>query len=78
MAQRTDAGAIPTVLAAAGTEARRGAYYGPQKRNEFHGPVGDALVSDHALDREAQKRLWSLSEDLVGFEWSLSRMENAA
>ena len=78
MAQRTNAGAIPTVLAAAGSEAQRGAYYGPQNRGEFRGPVGDALVSDHALDRDAQRRLWDMSEKLVDFEWPLSSMDSAA
>lgn len=66
MAQSQEAGAIPTVLAAAGTEARRGAYYGPQRMQEARGPVGDALVADHALNRDDWKRLWEMSEELVG------------
>ena len=66
LAQGADAGAIPTVLAAAGTEARRGAYYGPQKMSEARGPVGDALVADHAQDRAAWARLWEATEALLG------------
>ena len=66
MAQSQEAGAIPTVLAAAGTEAKRGAYYGPQRMQEARGPVGDALVADHALDKDGWKRLWEMSEELVG------------
>ncbi len=66
LSQSAEAGAIPTVLAAAGPEARRGAYYGPQKMSEARGPVGDALVEDRALDEAAAKRLWSVSEELVG------------
>jgi len=71
MAQRPEAGAIPTVLAAAGLEARRGGYYGPQSMQESRGKVSDANVKDHALDREKQKQLWTRSEALVGYSWDL-------
>ena len=66
MAQSQEAGAIPTVLAAAGAEAKRGAYYGPQRMQEARGPVSDALVADHAQDRGDWERLWEMSEELVG------------
>ena len=66
LAQPSRAGAIPTVLAAAGTQARRGAYYGPQKMSEARGRVSDALVADHALDRTVWAGLWAASEALVG------------
>ncbi len=70
-AQPPAQGAQPTVLAAAGKEAKRGAYYGPQNMNEFRGPAGDAKVPAHALDKTAWKRLWELSEELVGFKWKI-------
>ena len=65
LSQSSHAGAIPTVLAAAGKEARRGAYYGPTKMSEARGPVGDAIVATHALNRGAARKLWSDSENLV-------------
>lgn len=68
-AQSPKVGAIPTVLAAAGQEAKRGAYYGPQNMSEYKGPVSDAQVAEHALDHEKQARLWTESERLVDFEW---------
>ena len=68
-AQDLESGATPTVLAAAGKEAKRGAYYGPGRFGESRGPVSDANVSDHALDQSKQKRLWEMSEKLVGLEW---------
>ena len=71
LAQSSKAGAIPTVLAAAGTEARRGAYYGPQKMSEARGRVSEALVADHALDRGVWAGLWAASEALVGEPFSL-------
>ena len=68
-AQSAYNGAIPTVLAAAGLEARRGAYYGPQSLGELRGRVSDATVALHALDLEASTRLWSMSENLVGYSY---------
>ena len=69
MAQPASNGAIPTVLAAAGTEAVPGAYYGPKALQESRGRVSDAVVADRARDEAAQDRLWSESERLVDFEW---------
>ena len=70
-AQNQKYGAIPTVLAAAGNEAKRGAYYGPQSFFEARGRVSDATVAEHALDEEAQEKLWQLSETLVKFKWEI-------
>ncbi|MEM6413327.1 MAG: oxidoreductase [Pseudomonadota bacterium] len=69
LAQSAYNGAIPTVLAAAGNEARPGGYYGPQSMRETRGRVGDARVSDAALNKEIGVRLWRESERLVGHEW---------
>lgn len=77
-AQNSAAGAIPTVLAAAGREAVRGAYYGPKKLGESRGPVGNARIARHARDRDKQARLWSMSEQLVGNEWKLPAVAGAA
>ena len=71
LAQSSSQGALPTVLAAAGAEARRGGYYGPQRLQEARGPVGDARVAAYALDRQIAAELWRQSEALVNFEWSL-------
>ncbi|MGI9382424.1 MAG: oxidoreductase [Methyloligellaceae bacterium] len=69
MAQPARMGAVPTVLAAAGKEAKAGAYYGPQSMGEARGRVSDALVADQALDEAAAARLWAESEKLVGLQW---------
>ena len=70
-AQGLEAGATPTVLAAAGKEAKRGSYYGPGRFGDTRGSISDANVSGHALDQDKQKRLWEKSETLVGFEWGI-------
>lgn len=66
LAQSSEAGAIPLVLAAAGNEARRGAYYGPTGMGDARGPVGDATVAERALDQDVSRKLWSASETLIG------------
>ena len=70
-AQGLEAGATPAVLAAAGKEAKPGAFYGPGRMGETRGPISDANVADYAFDREKQTRLWEESEKLVGFEWGI-------
>ncbi|MEO0399614.1 MAG: oxidoreductase [Pseudomonadota bacterium] len=71
LAQPAYNGAIPTVLAAAGEEAKAGGYYGPQDMREARGRVSDATVSKAGLDKEAAARLWDESERLVDFRWPL-------
>ncbi len=66
LAQSAQAGAEPTVLAAAGREAKPGGYYGPQHMGEVRGPAGDATVANRARDTRAWARLWSATEDALG------------
>ena len=70
-AQDVVSGATSTVLAAAGKEAKRGAYYGPGRFGETRGAVSDANVADHVLDRDRQVCLWEKSEKLVAYEWEI-------
>lgn len=69
IAQSSEKGAIPTVLAAAGTEAVAGAYYGPTGWGDARGPVGDSFVARRALDEDLARWLWEESERLIGFKW---------
>ena len=71
MAQGAADGALPEVLAVAGTEAQNGAYYGPTRFGDSRGPVGDSKISDAAMDAEAGARLWTLSEELLGITWDI-------
>lgn len=64
-------GAIPTVLCAAGQEAKPGAYYGPQHFGEARGPVSDAEVYPKALDKNIAEQLWQASEKYVNFKWTI-------
>lgn len=69
VAQSMKKGAIPTVLAAAGNEAKAGGYYGPQAFSEARGRVSDARVMPKALDEQQASRLWKESEQLTGISW---------
>ena len=70
LAQPAKYGAYPTVLAATEPKARPGGYYGPTRLQEMRGPVGDSVVHPKALDKGRARTLWTLSEDLVSFDWS--------
>lgn len=70
-AQTADAGAVPEVLAAAGTQAGNGGYYGPTGIGEVRGPAGTARISAAAQYREQAARLWTLSEELLGITWTI-------
>jgi NAD(P)-dependent dehydrogenase (short-subunit alcohol dehydrogenase family) len=71
IAQSGPAGALPTVLCAAGLEVKRGGYYGPQGMGGLRGRVSDAVVSEAAQDPDVQKRLWDVSATLVEHSWGI-------
>jgi NAD(P)-dependent dehydrogenase (short-subunit alcohol dehydrogenase family) len=63
-------GALPILFAATSPDAEGGAYYGPDGFREIRGYPAVAKIEPHALDREAAKRLWSVSEGLTGVTYS--------
>ena len=72
VAQSAASGAAPLALAAAGTEARNGAYYGPTQMGDTRGSIGDSTIADKARDLTAAARLWEVSEDLLGIEFKIT------
>ncbi len=62
-------GALPTLMAALGTEVKGGDYYGPTgNKSETKGPPGLARSKSKARNEELAKRLWSVSEELTGMK----------
>jgi NAD(P)-dependent dehydrogenase (short-subunit alcohol dehydrogenase family) len=61
-------GAKPTILAAIG-EAKGGDYFGPTGFKEFKGEAGKATYTDLSKDETIAKRLWEVSEQLVGLAY---------
>ena len=71
LAMKPSVGSLSEVLAVAGREAKNGAYYGPTRLGDSRGPVGESRVSDEAKDEIAARRLWTLSEELLGITWTI-------
>jgi NAD(P)-dependent dehydrogenase (short-subunit alcohol dehydrogenase family) len=67
----TDAeGALPTLYAATGVDAKGGGYYGPNGFQEMRGhEVVTAQVAPQALDQVAAARLWKICEELTGVSY---------
>ncbi len=68
--QSAERGAWPEVLCAAEADVKSERLYGPTKRADTAGPVGENEIAAHALDREAAARLWQVSEEKTGLTWS--------
>ena len=63
-------GALPSVMCATASGLEQRALYGPTGLLNWVGPVGRNELKPHAHDKATMRRLWDLSEDLTGFNWS--------
>ncbi|NNJ24311.1 SDR family oxidoreductase [Alienimonas chondri] len=70
LAQSAEKGAWPEVMCAAEEGLEAEAFYGPTGLGEMVGPIGRSKLLPHALDREAAAKLWTISEEKTGLEWS--------
>ena len=68
--QPAENGTWPEVLCATEAEVKSETLYGPTKKAETAGPVGECPLAEHALDREAAAKLWEISEEKTGLAWS--------
>jgi NAD(P)-dependent dehydrogenase (short-subunit alcohol dehydrogenase family) len=59
-------GALPTLRAATDRAAEGGTYYGPDGFQELRGHPVVVASSDRSHDRDVQRRLWAVSEELTG------------
>lgn len=65
-------GALPILMAATDPAITRDSYYGPRHYWEFRGPpFAHAKKSQTATDPKKADELWSVSEQLCGFAYSL-------
>ena len=67
-----DAAAMPTVMAALGTDVEGGEYFGPQGLLEMKGKPGRATKSDASQNTTAAEKLWAISEQLTGCKFSFN------
>lgn len=65
-AQSADKGALPQLLAATEPEVEGGQYWGPGRLFELKGYPKLVTSSARSHDRDAQRRLWSVCEELTG------------
>ena len=70
IAQSAEKGSWPEVMCATEEGLKPRAYYGPTKRAETVGPVGECPLEKHALNEEVATRLWTVSEQKTSLEWS--------
>ncbi len=67
--QSVPRGALPSLLAATAPDVEPGGYYGPDGLMEVRGLAGKARPPRQALDIATARRLWDVSEELVGLRF---------
>lgn len=70
-AQSAERGAWPEILCATEENLKEAAYYGPTKRNEMGGPVGECVLEPAVLEAEDAAKLWAISEKNTGVAWTI-------
>lgn len=71
VAQSAEKGSWPEVMCATEEELEPEKLYGPTKRADTVGPVGECLLDECALDRKMAAKLWTLSEEKTSLSWPL-------
>ena len=70
IAQSAEKGSWPEVMCAAEEEVESEKLYGPTKRAETVGPVGECPLDECVMDQEMAANLWTLSEQKTSLSWS--------
>lgn len=70
IAQSAEKGSWPEVMCATEDNVKPERLYGPTKRAQTVGPIGECPLDDCALDQESATRLWTLSEQKTSLSWS--------
>ncbi|MGI9570960.1 MAG: SDR family NAD(P)-dependent oxidoreductase, partial [Desulfobulbia bacterium] len=71
IAQSAEKGSWPEVMCATEQGLKSEALYGPTKRAETVGPVGECPLEKLALNQKMAGKLWTLSEQKTSLNWSL-------
>jgi NAD(P)-dependent dehydrogenase (short-subunit alcohol dehydrogenase family) len=71
IAQSAAKGSWPEVMCATEKGLKPETLYGPTKRSEMVGAIGECPLQEHALDRDMAAKLWTLSEQKTALSWSL-------
>jgi len=71
LVQSAEKGAYPEVMCATEENLNQKAYFGPTKRMQTGGPVGECKLEPFAQDSEVAGKLWEWSEKKTGFKWNI-------
>ena len=71
IAQSAEKGSWPEVMCATEEELKPEMLYGPTKRAETVGSIGECPLHECALDQEAAMKLWKISEEKTGAQWTV-------
>ncbi len=71
IAQSAEKGSWPEVMCAAEENVESYKLYGPTKRAETVGPVGECPLHKVALNRDMAAQLWTVSEQKTSLSWPL-------
>lgn len=71
IAQPAEKGAWPEVMCATQVGLNPQGLYGPTKRADTVGAVGECILEPLALDQDAAAKLWLVSEQKTAFRWGL-------
>ncbi len=70
VAQSAEKGAWPEVMCATYEGLRQHKLYGPTKRADTVGPIGECTLNKVALDPDMAAKLWAVSEEKTAICWS--------
>jgi len=70
IAQSAARGAWPQLLCATEDGLPSPRLYGPTRRADTVGPVGECSLDEVALDEQMARELWTVSEQKTGLTWS--------
>ena len=68
--QSAEKGSYPEVMCATEENLDQRGYYGPTGFMDWVGPVGDCVIEPHAVDKPVMEKLWTESENAIGFYWN--------
>ncbi len=71
MVQSAEKGAYPMLMCATEAHLNPTGFYGPTKRMNTGGPVGEHKLEAHAKDKATAERLWKISEEATGLTWNV-------
>lgn len=71
LGQSAEKGSWPEVLCATEDGLLPERFYGPTKRGNMAGAIGETVLMPHALDKDVADKLWTLSEKETGLAWTV-------